>query len=142
MRFMIIVKATQDSEAGVMPTNEDLATMGEYHEELARAGVLLEGNGLRATSKGWRIKYSGNKTSVVDGPFAETKELIAGYTLIQVASREEALAWSKRFPNPAGKGKPAEIEVRQLFELEDFVQGDGVDKFRELDAELARKKAG
>ena len=140
MRFMIVVKANADSEAGKMPTDELIATMGRYHEELAKAGVLLEGNGLRPTSQAWRVKYSGDKVTVVDGPFAETKELIAGYTLIQVKSREEALAWSRRFPNPAGPGQPAEIEVRQLFELEDFVQGEGVAKFRELDARLATAK--
>ena len=88
-----------------MPTDEALATMGRYHEELAKAGVLLEGNGLHPTSKGWRVKYAGDKVTVVDGPFAETKELIAGYTLIQVKSREEALEWSRRFPNPVGDGR-------------------------------------
>ena len=141
MRFMILVKASQDSEAGVMPTDEGIATMGRYHEELAKAGLLLEGNGLHPTSKGWRVKYAGDKVTVVDGPFAETKELVAGYTLIQCNSREEALEWSRRFPNPVGDGRAAEIEVRQLFELEDFVQGEGVAKFRELDAQLAKSKA-
>ncbi len=141
MRFMIVVKASRYSEAGVMPTEEALVTMGQYHEELAKAGVLLEGNGLHPTSKGWRVKYAGDKVTVVDGPFAETKELIAGYTLIQVKTREEALEWSRRFPNPVGAGESAEIEVRQLFELEDFVQGEGVARFRELDACLAKAKA-
>src|SRR5512147_895730 len=116
MRFMIIVKATGDSEAGVMPEEKLIAAMATYHEELAKAGVLLDASGLQPSSKGWRIRYSGGKRSVIDGPFAETKELIAGYTLIQVKSREEALEWTRHFPNPVGAGKPAEIEVRQLFE--------------------------
>jgi hypothetical protein len=131
MRFMIIVKATKDSEAGVMPGEKILAAMAAYHEELQRAGVLLDASGLRASSKGWRIRYSGGKRTVVDGPFAEAKELIAGYTLIQVKSREEALEWTRRFPNPAD-GKDGEIEARQLFELEDFTPGDGVERFRRI----------
>ncbi|HKC45836.1 MAG TPA: YciI family protein [Burkholderiales bacterium] len=132
MRFMIIVKATKDSEAGVMPEEKLIAEMATYHEALAKAGVLLDASGLQATSKGWRVKYSGGKRTVVDGPFAETKELIAGYTLIQVKSRQEALEWSKRFPNPAGEGTQCEIEVRQLFELEDFGPSEAVDRFREM----------
>lgn len=132
MRYMIIVKATTDSEAGVMPEQELLAEMATYHEALAKAGALLDGSGLQASSTGWRIKYDGKKTTLVDGPFAETKELIAGYTLIQVNSREEALEWTKRFPNPAGNGKQGEIEVRQLFELEDFEAGEEVDRFRQI----------
>ncbi len=132
MRFMIIVKATRDSEAGVMPEEALIAQMAAYHEELARAGVLLDGSGLQPTKEGWRIRYDGQKRTLTDGPFAETKELIAGYTLIQVKSRDEALAWTKRFPNPAGEGKPAEIEVRQLFELEDFAPSDSVDRFRDI----------
>ena len=132
MRFMIIVKATKDSEAGVMPSEALIAQMGAYHEELKKAGVLLDASGLQASSKGWRIQYSGDKRSVIDGPFAETKELIAGYTLIQVKSREEALEWTKRFPNPAVDGKEGEIEVRQLFELEDFGPGEAIERFREM----------
>jgi len=132
MRFMIIVKATKDSEAGVMPSEELIAQMAAYHEELKKAGVLLDASGLQASSKGWRIQYSGDKRSVIDGPFAETKELIAGYTLIQVKSREEALEWTKRFPNPAVDGKEGEIEVRQLFELEDFGPGEAIERFREM----------
>jgi len=132
MRFMIIVKATKESEAGVMPEEELIAEMATYHEALAKAGVLLDASGLQASSNGWRVKYSGGKRTVVDGPFAETKELIAGYTLIQVKSREQALEWSKRFPNPAGEGTPCEIEVRQLFELEDFGPSEAVDRFREI----------
>jgi hypothetical protein len=133
MRFMIIVKATQDSEAGVMPEEKLIAKMANYHEELAKAGALLDASGLQASSKGWRIQYSGDKRTLVDGPFAETKELIAGYTLIQVKSREEALEWTKRFPNPAVDGKEGQIEVRQVFELEDFGPSDAVDRFREME---------
>jgi hypothetical protein len=120
MRFMIIVKATRDSEAGIWPENaeEMFNEMTTYHEELKKAGVLLDGSGLQPSSKGWRIRYSGKQRSVIDGPFAETKELIAGYTIIQVKSRDEALEWTRRFPNPAGAD--CEIEVRQLYELEDF----------------------
>ncbi|MCC6359752.1 MAG: YciI family protein [Phycisphaerales bacterium] len=132
MRFMIIVKATPDSEAGKMPEPELLTAMASYHEELARAGALLDGSGLKPSSTGWRVRYAGDGRTVVDGPFAETKELIAGYTLIQVKSREEALEWTRRFPNPAGEGRPAEIEVRQLFELEDFGNGPEIDRFREI----------
>ena len=140
MRFMIIVKATKDSEAGVMPEEKLLAAMGTYHEELAKAGVLLDGSGLQPSAKGWRIKYNGDKRSVIDGPFAETKELITGYTIIQVKSKEQALEWTNRFPNPAGEGKPAEIEVRQFFELEDFGPSEAVERMRDLDAEIKRDK--
>ncbi len=132
MRFMIIVKATKDSEAGVMPKEKDFAIMAKFHEELQQAGVLLDGSGLQASSKGWRIKYSGEKRSVIDGPFTEAKELIAGYTLIQVKSREEAMEWTRRFPNPAMEGKDGEIEVRQLFELDDFGPGEAIDRFRKM----------
>ncbi len=132
MRFMIIVKATKDSEAGVMPSEKLLAEMAQYHEELQKAGVLLDASGLQPSSKAWRIKYSGEKRTVIDGPFAERKELIAGYTIIKVSSRKEALEWTKRFPDPAGDGKDAEIEVRQLFELEDFGPSEQVGRFREM----------
>ncbi len=132
MRFMIIVKATKDSEAGVMPGERLLAEMAQYHEELKKAGVLVDGSGLQASSKGWRIKYSGDKKQVIDGPFAETKELIAGYTLIDVKNREEAMEWTQRFPNPAGDGKAGEIEVRQLFELEDFGPSETIQRFRDM----------
>ena len=132
MRFMIIVKATRDSEAGVMPSEKLLAAMATYHEELARAGVLLDGSGLQPSSKGWRIKYDGNKRTLIDGPFTEAKELVAGYTLIQAKSREEAIAWTRRFPNPMGDGKAAEIEVRQLYELEDFGPSTAIERFRDL----------
>ena len=138
MRFMIMVKATRESEAGAMPEEALIAEMATYHEHLAKAGVLLDASGLQSSAKGWRVRYSGGKRHVSDGPFAETKELMAGYTIIQVKSREEALAWTKRFPNPAGEGKDAEIEVRQLFELEDFGPSEAVDRFRDLGAGLNR----
>lgn len=134
MRYMIIVKATKDSEAGVMPPDHLIAEMAAFHEELARAGVLVEGSGLQASSQGWRIRYSGKERTVIDGPFTESKELIAGYTIIRVKSREEALEWSKRFPNPAVDGKAGEIEVRRFFELEDFAPSEAVARFRELEA--------
>lgn len=132
MRFMIIVKATQDSEAGVMPTEEQLDEMARYHEELHQAGVLLDGSGLQPSAKGWRIRYAGDRRTVIDGPFTEAKELIAGYTIIDVASREEAMEWARRFPNPAGHGKEGEIEVRQMFELEDFEPGEAIERFRAM----------
>ncbi len=134
MRYMMIVKATQDSEAGLMPSEELIAKMAAYHEELAKAGVLLDASGLQASSKGWRVRYSGDERTVVDGPFSETKELIAGYTMIQVKSREEAMEWSRRFPNPAIDGGQGEIEVRRIFELDDFEPSDAVDRFREIEA--------
>jgi len=140
MRFMIIVKATKEMEAATRPGEgfpnfeKIMAEMATYHEELAKAGALLDASGLHPSSKGWRVRYSGTKRTVIDGPFAETKELIAGYTLIQVNSREEALDWARRFPNPTGEGTNAEIEVRQLFELDDFKPTKAVERFRELEA--------
>ncbi len=133
MRFMIVVKATKESEAGVMPHEQMLTDMAKYHEELQKAGVLLDASGLQASAKGWRIKYSGQKRTVVDGPFAEAKELIAGYTMIQVKSKDEAMEWARRFPNPALDGTEGEIEVRQLFELDDFGPSEAVERFRRLD---------
>jgi hypothetical protein len=115
-----------------MPEETLMGEMVRYHEELLKAGVLLDASGLQPTSKGWRIKYAGGRRSLTDGPFAETKELLAGYTLIRVTSREEAIEWTKRFPNPASEGKDAEIEVRQLFELDDFAPGEAVDRFRDM----------
>lgn len=132
MRFMIIVKATKDSEAGVMPEEALLAEMAGYHEELAKAGVLLDGSGLQSSAKGWRINYSGKERTFIDGPFTEAKELVAGYTIIQVGSREEAIEWTRRFPNPAADGKEGEIEVRQMFELEDFGQSEETERFRKI----------
>jgi hypothetical protein len=120
MRFMVMVKATQDSEAGVMPTEELLNAMGKYNEELAKAGILLAGEGLRPSSMGARVKFSGSKRTVYDGPFAETKELVAGFWLWKVKSREEAIEWVKRCPNPM-PGE-SEIEIRQVFEAEDFAE--------------------
>jgi len=135
MRFMIIVKATKDSEAELMPIGRVwepvFAEMAKYHEELQRAGVLLDASGLQPSSKGWRIKYTGGKRTVIDGPFTEAKERVAGYTLIQVKSREEALEWARRFPNPALQD--GEIEVRQLYELDDFGPSEAVERFRKLD---------
>jgi hypothetical protein len=134
MRFMILVKATQDCEAGAMPSETLIAEMAGYHEALARAGMLVDASGLHASSKGWRVRYSGKRGTVVDGPFAETKELVAGYTIIQARSREEALEWTRRYPNPAIDGGAGEIEVRQLFELEDFAPSEAVECFRDLAA--------
>ena len=131
MRFMIIVKATKDTEAGKMPDEEMFGTMLAFHEELARAGALLDASGLHPTAKGWRVRYEGGERKVVDGPFTETKELIAGYTMIQVKSREEALEWTRRFPNPY-YGGDGHVEVRQLFELEDFEPSEQVERFRDL----------
>ena len=118
MRFMVIVKADKNSEAGVMPSEKLLTEMGKYNEELAKAGVLLAGEGLHPSSRGARVKFSGEKRTVVDGPFAETKELIAGFWLIQVKSLDEAIEWVKRCPNPM-EGE-SEIEIRQVFEADDF----------------------
>ena len=118
MRFMVMVKANEQTEAGVMPSAELLAAMGKYNEELVKAGVLLAGEGLQPSSKGARVKFSGKERTVVDGPFAEAKELVAGFWLIQAKSKEEAIEWVKRCPNPM-EGE-SEIEVRQVFEAEDF----------------------
>jgi hypothetical protein len=119
MRFMVIVKATKDSEAGVLPDKKLLAEMGQYNEELVKAGVLLAGEGLHPSSKGVRIRFSGDRRTVIDGPFAETKELIAGFWLIQVKSMDEAIEWIKRAPNPSPGTEP-EVEIRPLFEADDF----------------------
>ena len=118
MRFMIIVKASKDSEAGVMPSETLLTEMGRYNEELVKAGVMLAGEGLHPSSKGARVRFSGDKRTVVDGPFPETNELVAGFWMFQVASREEAIEWVKRCPNP--HPGESEIEIRQVFEAEDF----------------------
>lgn len=133
MRFMILVKATADTEAGVLPITDGLmAEMASYHEDLQKAGMLVDGSGLQPSSKGWRIGYDGRKRSFSDGPFAETKELVAGYTIIRAKSREDAMEWTKRFPNPSLDGGKAEIEVRQLYELEDFQPGAAVERLRDL----------
>ena len=135
MRFMIIVKATPETEAGVMPEEPLMAAMATYHEELVKAGVLLDAAGLQPSAKGWRVRYRGGRRSVIEGPFAEARELIAGYTLIQVRSREEAMEWARRFPAPMGDGVDAEIEVRQLFEMDDFSPSDAVERFREMETQ-------
>ncbi|HEX7890137.1 MAG TPA: YciI family protein [Ramlibacter sp.] len=140
MRFIILVKATADSEAGRFPPDSEklFQAMAHYHEELARAGVLLDGSGLQPSSKGWRVQYDGTKRSIVDGPFAETKELVAGYTLIQTRTRDEAVEWTKRFPNPIREGVNCHIEVRQLYELEDFdglVEDQTAERFRKIGME-------
>jgi hypothetical protein len=119
MRFMIILKADANSEAGVMPSEELLAAMGQFNEEMVNAGVFLDGEGLHPSSKGARVRFSGSERTVIDGPFAETKELIAGYWLIQVSSKEEAIEWVKRIPSPH-EGGEAEVEIRQVFEAEEF----------------------
>ena len=132
MRFMIIVKASRDSEAGQMPSPELIAEMAAYHEKLDKAGILRDALGLQPSAKGWRIRYSDKERTIIDGPFAEAGNLVAGYTLIEVASRQEAFEWSRGYPNPAVDGGEAEIEVRQVFELEDFEPSDGIDRFHEM----------
>jgi hypothetical protein len=119
MRVMVMVKATKDSEAGVMPSEELMTAMGKFNEELVKAGVMLAGEGLQPSSKGARIRFAGNKRAVVDGPFGETSELVAGFWLWQVHSLEEAIEWAKRCPNPFENGE-SELEIRQVFEAEDF----------------------
>jgi hypothetical protein len=132
MRFMIIVKGDEMIEAGGMPEKEMIAAMADHHEALQKAGALVDASGLQPSSKGFRIKYNGDKRSVVDGPFMETKELVAGYTIIRVNSREEAIEWALQFPNPGGAGAECEIEVRQMFELDDFEPSEGVERFRKM----------
>ncbi|WP_322057145.1 YciI family protein [Paraburkholderia sp. J63] len=140
MRFMIMVRANALSEAGETPDDlEMFAEMAAYHEELAKAGVLLDASGLQPSARGFRVRYTAGKPAIVDGPFAETKELIAGYTLIQVRSRDEALEWARRFPAPFGKHDDGEIEVRQLYELDDFAQCEGIERFRKLENERHAK---
>src|SRR5215208_2495120 len=137
MRFMVMVKATQDSEAGVMPDEKLLAAMGQYNEELVKAGIMLAGEGLHPSSKGARVRFSGKKRTVIDGPFAETKELIAGFWLWQVKSKEEAIEWVKRIPNPM-PGTETEVEIRQVFEADDF----GAAATPEVREREARLRAG
>jgi hypothetical protein len=134
VRFMIMVKANKDTEKGVMPPERLIDEMADYHEELVKAGALLDASGLQPSSKGARIKFSGGKRTLIDGPFTETKELIAGYTLIQVKSREEAIEWAMRFPAPHGENAEGEIEIRQLFEIEDFGPSDAMERFRDMGA--------
>ena len=132
MRYMILVKATKDSEAGEMPSEPLFKAMADYHEELVKAGVLVDASGLQATSKGFRVRYRGKDRSIVDGPFTETKELVAGYTIIDVSSPEEAKRWAIRFPNPTIDGGDTEIEVRRFFELEDFQPSPSIERFKEM----------
>jgi len=135
MRFMMVVKASKESEAGILPTEKELADMARYNEGLVKAGVLLDATGLHPTSKGARVRFAGGKPKVVDGPFAEAKELIAGYWVIQVKSKEEALEWAKRVPFVDG-----EVEVRQLFELDDFGPGEAVQRHKEIAKEIAKNQ--
>ena len=137
MRFMVMVKATQDSEAGKLPSEELLSAMAKFNEEMVKAGVMLDGNGLQPSSKGARVRFSGAKRMVIDGPFTETKELVAGYWILQVKSKAEAIEWIKRCPNP--HAEDSEIEIRQLFELEDFGTSEAVEHHRRLGQEIKKK---
>ena len=134
MRFMVIVKANKDSEAGVLPDQKILAEMGKFNEELVKAGVMLAGEGLQPSSKGARVRFQGNKRTVIDGPFAETKELVAGFWLWQVKSKQEAIEWLKRAPFDEG----TEIEIRQVFETADFAPSDPTGELRKKEEELRR----
>jgi hypothetical protein len=139
MQFMMIVKASQDSEAGKLPGEELLNSMGKYNEELMKAGVLVDLSGLHPTSKGARIKFSGGKRTLIDGPFAETKELIGGFWMIRVKSKQEAIEWAMRAPAPHGEFEDGEIELRQVFELGDFPSSEAVGRARELEKKLAQQ---
>lgn len=135
MRFMIIVRSIPEFEAQATPSPDPAVfdAMVRFHQELARAGVLLDASGLHPSRKGWQVQHGQGAPRIVDGPFAEAKELIAGYTLIQVRSREEAIEWSRRFPNPVGEGQPATVEVRQLVDLDEIqADGPGVEAFRQM----------
>jgi len=136
MRFMVMVKATKDSEAGKMPSEVLLSAMAKFNEKMVKAGVMLEGNGLQPSSKGARVRFSGDKRTVIDGPFAETKELVAGYWILQCKSLAEAIEWIKRCPNP--HDEDGEIEIRQLFELEDFAS-EAVEHHRRLVEQIGKK---
>jgi hypothetical protein len=137
MRFMVLVKASKDSEAGKMPSEQVLADMAKFNEELIKAGVMLAGDGLHPSSKGARVRFSGGKPTVIDGPFAETKELIAGYWMIQVKSKEEAIEWMKRCPALADGGD-GELEIRQMFELTDFAPSEAVEHHARLRGQLGQ----
>jgi hypothetical protein len=137
MRFIAFVKATKDSEAGVMPSEQLLGDMAKFNEEMVKAGVMLDGNGLHPSSKGARVRFSGAKRTVIDGPFAETKELVAGYWILQCKSLAEAVEWIKRCPNP--HLEEGDVEIRQLFELEDFGEGAAIDHHRRLEQEMTKK---
>jgi hypothetical protein len=138
MRFMIIVRATKDSEAGGLPEESIVTAMTDYHEQLVKAGVLLDANGLQPSSKGFRVRWHAGKQTLTDGPFAETKELIAGYTVIQVKSHAEAREWAKRFPAPFGASKDGEIEVRQIYELDELGPAESIDRFRDFEMSTRR----
>jgi hypothetical protein len=138
MRFIVFVKATKDSEAGKMPSEEMLSAMAKFNEELVKAGVMLDGNGLQSSAKGARVRFSGAKRTTIDGPFAETKELVAGYWIMQCKSLAEAVEWIRRCPNP--HHEDSEIEIRQLFEMEDFGESAAVEHHRKLGDELAKQK--
>ena len=135
MRFMMIVKASKESEAGIMPSEKELSDMAKYNEELVKAGVMLDGTGLHPSSKGAKVTFSGGKPKVTDGPFTEAKELIAGYWIIQVKSKAEAIEWARRVPFVDG-----EIEIRQLFEMEDFAPGEAIEHHKRIEQELAKKR--
>ena len=137
MRFMVMVKATKDSEAGKLPSEELLAAMAKFNEEMAKAGVMLDGNGLQPSSKGARVRFSGDKRTVIDGPFAETKELVAGYWILQCKSLAEAVEWIRRCPNP--HKEDGEIEIRQMFEREDFGASEAVGHHHRLAEQIAKK---
>src|SRR5215471_8748558 len=140
MRFIMMVKSNEQSESGALPDEKSLTAMGNYNEELVSSGTMLAGEGLSASSQGGiRVRLARGKVTVVDGPFAETKELLAGYWLIQVKSKQEAIEWAKRVPAPHGEGQEGEIEVRQLFELDDFPPSEAIDRARELEQQLTRK---
>jgi hypothetical protein len=140
MRFMVIVKATRESEAGEMPSEQLLAEMGKYNEELVKAGVMLAGEGLHPSSKGVRVRFDGAKRSVVDGPFSETKELIAGFWLWQCKSLDEAIEWAKRCPNPMPESEPSTLEIRQVFEADDF-GAEFTPELREQERRVAEQAA-
>jgi hypothetical protein len=134
---MVLVKASKDSEAGAMPSEEMLAAMAKFNEEMVKAGVMLDGNGLQPSSKGARVRFSGDKRTVIDGPFAKTKELVAGYWMLQCKSLQEAIEWIRRCPNP--HNEDSEIEIRQMFELEDFGASEAVDHHRRLSEQIGNR---
>jgi len=138
----MIVKASKDSEAGKMPGDELIDAMTKFNQQMLEAGVLLDGAGLHPSSNATRIQFNGGKKSVIDGPFAETKELIAGYWLIKTKTRQEALDWAMRAPNPGGENAEGQIELRQLFEMEDFGESEAVDRARDLERNFASNKNG
>ena len=135
MRFMVLVKANKDSEAGALPDEKILAAMGKYNEELVKAGVMLAGDGLQPSSKGARVRFEGKKRTIIDGPFSETKELVAGYWMWQCRSKEEAIEWLKRAPFEEGE----EVEIRQVYELSDFGESDAIEQHRKIQDQIARK---